>query len=52
LPEGQVLGFEPVHVPLWQLSVVVQALLSSHAAPSGFAGFEHVPVDVLQVPAL
>jgi hypothetical protein len=29
----------------------VQALASLHAEPSGFAGFEQTPVDVLHVPA-
>src|SRR2546426_12453491 len=41
----------PVHVPAWQVSVRVQALPSSQAAPSGFAGLEHVPVAGSQEPA-
>src|SRR5438094_3868589 len=47
----QVTGFAPVHVPASQVSVRVQALLSSHVVPFGFAGFEHTPVDGLHVPA-
>ena len=46
----QVTGFAPVHVPASQVSVRVQALLSSHVVPFGFAGFEHTPVDGLHVP--
>ena len=42
----------PVHVPPWHVSVCVQALPSLHALPSGFAGFEHVPVAGLHVPGL
>ena len=41
----------PVHLPAWQVSVCVQALPSSQALPSGFAGFEHEPVAGSQVPA-
>jgi hypothetical protein len=44
-------GFAPVQVPDWQVSGCVQALLSLHAVPFGFAGFEQ-PVDGLHVPAL
>jgi hypothetical protein len=44
-------GFPPVHVPLWQVSVRVQALPSLHEVPLSFAGFEHRPVAVLHVPA-
>src|SRR5438132_1395707 len=47
----QVTGFEPTQVPVWQVSVWVQALPSLHAEPSAFGGFEHTPVLVLQVPA-
>jgi len=47
-----VTGFEPVQVPLWQVSVCVHAFPSLHALPSAFAGFEQMPVDVSQVPAL
>jgi hypothetical protein len=44
-------GFDPVHAPDWHVSVCVQAFPSLHAAPLGFAGFVHTPVDVLHVPA-
>src|SRR5438034_1268517 len=44
-------GLLPVQTPLWQLSVCVQALPSLQALPLAFAGFEHVPVAGLQVPA-
>src|SRR5881296_2614658 len=47
----QTTGLEPVHVPLSQVSLCVQALPSLHAVPLGFAGFEHCPVAVSQVPA-
>src|SRR2546427_355120 len=40
----------PVHTPLWQVSVWVQALPSLQALPLVFAGFEHVPVVGEQVP--
>ena len=33
----QTTGFEPVHVPLWQVSVCVQALPSLQVVPFGFA---------------
>src|SRR3989442_5426961 len=42
----------PVHTPLWQVSVCVQALPSLQALPLAFAGFEHVPVAGSQVPAV
>ena len=42
----------PPHTPLVQVSGVVQALPSLHVVPFVFTGFEHTPVDVLQVPAL
>ena len=45
-----VTGFDPVHVPLWQVSVCVQALPSLHDVPFGAAGFEQVPVLALHVP--
>src|SRR5438094_8049152 len=47
----QTTGFEPVQVPLWQVSVCVQALPSLHAVPLLAFGLEHWPVAVLQVPA-
>jgi hypothetical protein len=39
-------------MPAWQVSVCVQTLLSSHAVPSAFAGFEHWPVVGSHVPAV
>ena len=47
----QTTGWLPAHVPLSHVSVCVQALPSSHAAPSGLTGFEHVPVAGSHVPA-
>jgi hypothetical protein len=44
-------GLLPVQVPVWQVSVRVQALPSLQALPLGLAGFEHAPVAGLQVPA-
>jgi hypothetical protein len=32
---------DPVHLPFWQVSPVVHALLSSHAVPLGVVGFAH-----------
>src|SRR5205823_6595442 len=46
----QTTGLLPVHTPLWQVSVCVQALPSLHAVPFVFGGLEHTPVVVLQVP--
>ena len=48
----QTTGFEPVQVPDWQVSVWVQALPSLHVVPFAFAGFEHTPVEVLQIPSV
>ena len=48
----QVTGLEPKQVPLWQVSVRVQALLSLQAVPLALAGLEQVPVDGLQAPAV
>ena len=45
-------GLLPVHVPAWQLSDCVHALLSSHVVLSALAGLLHVPVCVSQVPAV
>src|SRR2546422_9370 len=47
----QTTGLLPVHTPLWQVSVCVQALLSLHVVPLALFGFEHTPVVVSQVPA-
>ena len=49
---AQTTGLDPVHTPVWHVSVCVQALASLHAVPSGAAGFEHTPLAGLQVPAL
>src|SRR5205814_2290601 len=48
----QTTGLPPVQSPLWQVSVCVQALPSLHAVPLLVAGFEHLPVAGLQVPAV
>jgi hypothetical protein len=48
---AQTTGFDPVQVPAWHVSVCVQALPSLQAAPSAFAGVEHVPVAVSHTPA-
>ncbi len=48
----QTTGFEPVQLPLWQVSVRVQALPSLQAVPLLAFGLEHRPVAVLQVPAV
>jgi hypothetical protein len=47
----QTTGFEPTHAPLWQESLCVQAFPSLHVVPFAAAGFEHVPVLELHVPA-
>jgi hypothetical protein len=46
-----VTGLAPVQVPLWHVSVCVHALPSLHVVPLAAAGFEHVPVLGLHVPA-
>src|SRR2546425_1179134 len=46
----QVTGLPPVQTPAWQVSLWVQASLSSHAVPSAAFGFEQVPVAGSQVP--
>jgi len=46
----QTTGFPPVHIPVWQVSVCVQALPSVQAVPLGALGFEHTPVIGLQTP--
>jgi len=48
---AQTTALLPLHVPLWQVSVWVQALPSLHVVPFGAAGLEHWPVLALQVPA-
>src|SRR5215831_14615326 len=47
----QVMVFPPVQVPPWQVSPVVQALLSLQLVPLAAFGFEQTPVDGLHVPA-
>src|SRR5207249_4671089 len=47
----QITGFAPMHVPAWHVSVCVQAFPSLQIVPSGFAGFEQVPVAGSHVPA-
>jgi hypothetical protein len=47
-----VTGFDPVHVPFWQLSLWVHALPSLHDVPFAATGFEHVPLAGSQVPAV
>ena len=47
------LGAEPpTQEPLEQASLVVQALLSLQAVPSSAFGFEQLPVEGSQVPAI
>jgi hypothetical protein len=37
-------GFEPVQVPLWQVSTCVHEFPSEQAVPFAAAGFEQAPV--------
>jgi hypothetical protein len=47
-----VIALPATQTPAWQLSLNVHRLpSSSHDVPSGFAGFEHMPVVGLQTPA-
>src|SRR2546426_581715 len=46
------MGFPPLHVPPWHVSVCVHPFPSLHALPSDFAGFEQLPVAGVHVPAL
>jgi hypothetical protein len=46
-----VTGFDPVHVPFWQLSLCVQALPSLQVVPLAAIGFEQEPVMASHVPA-
>ena len=48
---AQTTGFVPVQTPDSHASVCVQALPSPQAVPSGFSGFEQLPVAGLHVPA-
>src|SRR5439155_356064 len=45
-------GFPPTQAPAAQVSVRVQALPSSHGAPSSLAGLVQTPVAGLQAPAV
>src|SRR5947207_595935 len=45
-------GFAPTQAPAWQVSVRVQALPSSHGAPSSLAGLVQMPDAGLQTPAV
>src|SRR3989442_1146213 len=47
----QVTGLLPTQLPLWQVSVWVQASPSLHAVPSALVGVEQVPVAGSHVPA-
>ena len=49
---AQVTGFPPLQIPPWQVSVCVQALPSLQLVPSAIGGFEHAPLEGLQVPAV
>jgi len=48
---AQTMGCVPTQAPARQVSLCVQALPSLQLVPSGFTGFEHVPVLGLQIPA-
>ena len=48
----QTTGFDPVHVPLWQVSVWVHPFPSLHDAPFDFVGFEQRPVAGAHVPTV
>src|SRR5207253_3198105 len=47
----QVTGLLPTQLPLWQVSVCVQALPSLHGVPFVAVGVEQLPVAGLHVPA-
>jgi hypothetical protein len=49
---AQVTGLAPVQVPVWQVSVWVQAFPSLHEAPLAFVGLEQMPVPELHEPAV
>jgi hypothetical protein len=50
LASSQLAGGPPVQTPAWHVSLVVQALASSHLFPFGFSGLEQTPVTRSQVP--
>jgi hypothetical protein len=43
-------GVPGVQVPAWQVSEPLHTVVSLHAVPFGFSGFEHAPFAGLQVP--
>ena len=43
-------GWKPTQTPTSHMSLVVHRLPSVHGEPSALSGFEHTPVDGLQVP--
>jgi hypothetical protein len=45
-------GFDPTHVPAWQVFVCKHGLVPVQVAPSGFVGFEHFPVVGSHVPGV
>ncbi len=45
-------GLPPTQIPPWQVSVCVHSLPSLQVEPLGFAGLEHLPLEVSQLPAL
>ena len=48
----QTTGLAPVQTPAWQVSLCVHALPSSQVTSSALFGFEQVPVDWSQTPAV
>jgi hypothetical protein len=46
----QVTKLPPVHLPVWQVSILLQAFESSHAVPSFLLGVEQTPVELSHVP--
>src|SRR5206468_2734425 len=47
-----VFGLPPLQTPAWQVSVCVHMSPSSQVVPSVLVGFEQLPVDGSQVPAV
>jgi hypothetical protein len=48
---AHVTGFDPTQLPFSHASACVHAFPSLHVVPFAAVGFEHAPVDGLQVPA-
>jgi hypothetical protein len=46
----QVIGFAPVQLPPWQVSVCVHPFPSLQVDPFIFVGFEHAPLEGSQTP--